>query len=148
MGWRKRMFVLQIKNYRRDFWSSQLLHPGSASPYACIHLYVFDNLFFFMFFSCMMQSIIFMYELLITVLTFDNSMMMDMTRMFLVHHNFWTFRHIDHIHFSCDETDPLIQRGRRYYLALMEYDLSIGIAFFFNLIIISKYKKDIIYAGR
>jgi len=30
----------------------------------------------------------------------------------------------------------------------MEYDLSIGMAFFSNHIIISKYKKDIIYAGR
>ena len=140
------MFVLQIKNYRRDFWSSQLLHPGSASPYACIHLYVFDNLFFFMFFSCMMQSIIFMYELLITVLTFNNSMMMDMTRMFST--STLINIHIDHIHFSCDETDPLIQRGRRYYLALMEYDLSIGMTFLYIHIIISNYKKDIIYAGR
>lgn len=94
----------------------------------------------------MMQSIIFMYELLITVLTFNNSMMMDMTRMFST--STLINIHIDHIHFSCDETDPLIQRGRRYYLALMEYDLSIGMTFLYNHIIISNYKKDIIYAGR
>jgi hypothetical protein len=74
----------------------------------------------------MMQSIVFMYELLTTVPTFNNSIMMDMTRMFLlVHRIFRTFRHTDHIHFSCDETDPLIQRGRRYYIALMEYDLTL-----------------------
>lgn len=94
----------------------------------------------------MMQSIIFMYELLAAVLTFNNSMMMDMTRMFST--STLINIHIDHIHFSCDETDPLIQRGRRYYIALMEYDLSLGIAFFSNQIIISKYKKDRIYAGQ
>jgi hypothetical protein len=40
------------------------------------------------------------------------------------------------------------QRGRRYYIALMEYELSLGIAFFSNQIIISKYKKERIYAGQ
>jgi hypothetical protein len=83
------------------------------------------------------------YELLTTVLTFNNGYDDGYdANVLLVHHNFRTFRHIDHIHFSCDETDPLIQRGRRYYLALMGMDLSIGIIFFSKHIIISEYKKD------
>ena len=54
-----------------------------------------------------------MYELLSTVLTFNDSMMMEYdVSVLLVHRTFRIFRDIDHIYFSCDEADPLIQRGK------------------------------------
>ena len=54
-----------------------------------------------------------MYELLSTVLTFNDSMMMEYdVSVLLVHRTFRIFPDIDHIYFSCDKADPLIQRGK------------------------------------